>query len=153
MHLTFHTDYALRLLMYLALRQDQLTTVQEVSESFRISRNHMMKVAHSLGQAGYIETLRGRNGGLRLKSSAGATRIGDVIRLMEDDWKIVECFDPSENTCVITGPCRLKGMLKQALAAYMAVLDRYTLADLMANPASLGRKLGLTVSSHATPAS
>lgn len=152
MRLTFHTDYALRLLMYLTLTPDRLTTVQEVAKTFGISKNHMMKVAHGLGRAGYVETVRGRSGGLRLKPDAGGIRIGDVVRLMEDDWRIVECFDPAENTCVIAGPCRLKGALKEALAAYLAVLDRYTLADLMANPAPIGRRLGLTVKPAASAA-
>jgi Rrf2 family nitric oxide-sensitive transcriptional repressor len=143
MQLTYHTDYALRLLMYLALKADRLATVEEVATAFGISRNHMMKVAHGLGQAGYVETLRGRTGGLRLNRKAESIRIGDVIRDMEEGWRMVECFDAERNTCVIAGPCRLKGVLKEALAAYMAVLDRHTLADLMGSPAQLGRKLGL----------
>lgn len=143
MQLTYHTDYALRLLMYLALKTDRLATVEEVATAFGISRNHMMKVAHGLGRAGYVETLRGRTGGLRLNRTAESIRVGDVIRDMEEGWRMVECFDAARNTCVIAGPCRLKGVLKEALAAYMAVLDRYTLADLMSNPAQLVRKLGL----------
>jgi len=143
MQLTYHTDYALRLLMYLALKPDRLTTVEEVSTAFGVSRNHMMKVAHGLGRAGYVETVRGRSGGLRLKRETGSIRIGAVVRDMEEGWQIVECFDLARNTCVIAGPCRLKGVLKEALGAYMAVLDRYTLADLMANPTQIGRRLGV----------
>ncbi len=143
MQLTYHTDYALRLLMYLALAGNRRATVEDVATSFGISRNHMMKVAHRLGRAGYVETIRGRSGGLRLKRDAGNIRVGAVVRDMEEGWQIVECFDSARNTCVIAGPCRLKGVFKEALAAYLAVLDRYTLADLMANTGQLGRRLGL----------
>ncbi len=152
MQLTAHTDYALRLLMYLSLLPDRLATVEEIASTFRISKNHMMKVAHGLGQAGYVETVRGRGGGLRLKRDAGSIRIGDVVRNMEEGWRIVECFDLARNSCVIAGPCRLKGVLKEALAAYLSVLDRYTLADLMVHPAQIGRRLGVSGKSGVKPA-
>lgn len=144
MRLTLHTDYALRLLMHLAVTPDRLATISEVAEAFAISRNHLVKVAHGLGQAGFIETLRGRGGGLRLARAPQDIVVGDVVRVMEEDFRIVECFDPAANTCRISPACRLKGLLGNALDAWLAVLDEATLADLVARPAPLRRLLALT---------
>ena len=144
MRLTLHTDYALRLLMHLAVTPDRLATISEVAEAFAISRNHLVKVAHGLGQAGFIETLRGRGGGLRLARAPQDIVVGDVVRVMEEDFRIVECFDPAANTCRISPACRLKGLLGDALDAWLAVLDEATLADLVARPAPLRRLLALT---------
>lgn len=142
MRLKTYTDYSLRLLMYVALMDDDnLATIQGVSEAYGISRNHLMKVAHQLGQRGYLETIRGRKGGLRLARPAHRIKIGDVIRVMEDDMTLVECFDPASNACVITGPCSLRGILSEALDAYFKVLDRYTLADLVNRKSSLSKIL------------
>lgn len=143
MRLTLYTDYALRLLMYLALKPDALATIQEVAEAYGISRNHLMKIAQELGRGGFVETVRGRGGGLRLKTDADRIRIGDVVRATEDDFRLVECFDPTSNRCVITGPCRLRGALAEALDAYLAVLDRFTLADLVTQRTPLEDILGL----------
>lgn len=143
MRLTMYTDYALRLLMYLALKPDALATIQEVAETYGISRNHMMKIAQELGHAGFVETVRGRGGGLRLKVGADRIKVGDVIRATEDDFRLVECFDPSRNRCIITGPCRLQGALGEALGAYLSVLDRFTLADLVTERTPLENILGL----------
>ncbi|MFN4088080.1 MAG: RrF2 family transcriptional regulator [Alphaproteobacteria bacterium] len=151
MRLTVHTDYALRLLMYLALRPSAQTTIQEVAEAYGISRNHMMKVAHALGRAGFVETLRGRAGGLRLARDPAAITVGEVVRSTEEDWRMVECFDPARNRCVIAGPCRLRGVLKRALDAYLAVLDGCTLADLSDDPAALGLVLGVVPATAASP--
>ena len=144
MRLTLHTDYALRLLMHLAVTPDRLATISEVAEAFAISRNHLVKVAHGLGQAGFIETLRGRGGGLRLARAPEDIVVGDLVRAMEEDFRIVECFDPAANTCRISPACRLKGLLGDALDAWLAVLDEATLADLVARPAPLRRLLALT---------
>ena len=143
MRLTFHTDYALRMLIYLAVRPDRLATIKEISEAYDISRNHMMKVAHELGRSGFLETARGRGGGLRLSRPPEDIGIGDVVRAMEEDFRIVECFDQERNTCVITGACRLKGILNEGLQAWLAVLDRYTLRDLAVEPEPLGRILAI----------
>ena len=144
MRLTLHTDYALRLLMHLALAPERLVTISEVAASFSISRNHLVKVAHELGQAGFVETMRGRGGGLRLARPPEEIAIGDVVRAMEEDFRIVECFDRDANSCCIAPACRLKRLLKEALDAWAAVLDGATLADLVERPAPLRRLLALT---------
>ncbi len=144
MRLTLHTDYALRVLMHLALAPGRLVTISEVAASFSISRNHLVKVAHELGQAGFVETMRGRGGGLRLARPPEEIAIGDVVRAMEEDFRIVECFDRDANSCCIAPTCRLKRLLKEALDAWLAVLDGATLADLVEKPAPLRRLLALT---------
>lgn len=144
MRLTLHTDYALRLLMHLAVAPGRLVTISEVSEAFGISRNHLVKVAHELGKAGFVETMRGRGGGLRLARPAENIAIGDVVRAMEEDFRIVECFDREANTCCIAPACRLKRLLREALEAWLTVLDGATLAELVEKPAPLRRLLALT---------
>ena len=132
MRFTRYTDYALRVLMYLGLKPEgELATIREIAESYGISENHLMKVAHRLGLAGYIVTVRGRQGGLRLAQAPEAINVGAVVRRCEDDLRIVECFDPDTNTCPIAGVCALPALLDEALAAFLAVLDRHTLADLL----------------------
>lgn len=144
MQLTRYSDYALRLLMRLALDPERLVTIQEVAADYGISRNHLMKIALDLGRHGFIETVRGRGGGLRLGRPAAQIRLGDVVRATEDSFGLVECFDGDHNQCVITGACRLRGALREALQAFLASLDRYTLADLVARPAALRRQLDLS---------
>jgi len=144
MRLTFHTDYALRLLMHLALAPERVVTISEVAGAFAISRNHLMKVAHELGKAGFLETSRGRGGGLRLSRAPERIVIGDVVRVMEEDFRIVECFDARTNTCCIAPVCKLKHLLREALEAWITVLDEATLADLVERPAPLRRLLALT---------
>ena len=135
MRLTFYSDYSLRLLMYAAVKHGKLVTIQEVASAYGISKNHLMKVAFELGRKGFLETVRGRGGGLRLARAPDKIGLGDVVRAMEEDFTMVECFDSKVNSCAITGPCRLRGALSRALKAYFAVLDEYTLADLaMPNP-------------------
>ena len=119
MRLSFYSDYSLRLLMYLAIRQDALVTIQEVADAYRISKNHLTKVAYDLGRAGFLETVRGRNGGIHL----------------------AKCFDAKTDKCVISGPCRLKGVLASARQAYFDVLDQYTLAHLTGKNPALSRLL------------
>jgi Rrf2 family nitric oxide-sensitive transcriptional repressor len=139
--LTVYTDYGLRLLMYVALRKDELVTIQEVADAYGISKNHLMKVAYDLGRHGFIETVRGRGGGLKLARAPERIGLGDVVRRMEDDFTLVECFAPGSSECRIAGPCRLKGVLQDALKAYLAVLDKYTLADLTGRNPSLSKTL------------
>lgn len=141
MRLTVYTDYGLRLLMYAALKDGELATIQEVADAYGISKNHLMKVAFDLGRHGFLETVRGRGGGLRLARAAERIRVGDVVRAMEEDFTLVECFAAKKNTCRVTRGCRLKGALNEALKAYLAVLDKCTLADLTARNASLGKIL------------
>ena len=141
MKLTFYSDYSLRLLMYVSLKRDGLVTIQEVADAYGISKNHLMKVAFELGRKGFLETVRGRGGGLRLARPPEKIGVGEVVRAMEEDFTMVECFDPKANQCVITGPCRLRGALSRALKAYFAVLDEYTLADLAGQNPMLARVL------------
>jgi len=141
MKLTFYSDYSLRLLMYVSLKRDGLVTIQEVADAYGISKNHLMKVAFELGRKGFLETVRGRGGGLRLGRPPEKIGVGEVVRAMEEDFTMVECFDPKANQCVITGPCRLRGALSRALKAYFAVLDEYTLADLAGQNPMLARVL------------
>ena len=140
MRLTSYTDYGLRLLIYVALKGDDLATIQEVADAYAISKNHLMKVAYHLGLYGFLETVRGRGGGLRLAQAPENIRLGDVVRRMEDDFALVECLGPS-NACRITRACRLKGILGEALEAYLSVLDRYSLADLMGQQTALEKVL------------
>ncbi len=143
MRLTLYTDLSLRLLMFLALSPDGRGTIQSAAERYRVSRNHLMKVARQLGQSGFIETVRGRGGGLRLGKPATEIRVGDVVRTTEEDFRMVECFDASRNTCGLAPACRLKGVLGEALGAYLAALDKYTLADLTAQGPAMRQLLGL----------
>ena len=140
MRLTVYTDYALRVLMYLALRKEGLATITEIAASYDISKNHLMKVTHQLGVAGYVETVRGRGGGLRLAKPIDAIGLGDVVRYTEPDMAIVACLKPIDSPCVIRPCCVLRRALEKARAAFMDVLDGYTLEDLVQ---PRGRLLGL----------
>ncbi|OCA82776.1 RrF2 family transcriptional regulator [Pseudobacillus wudalianchiensis] len=142
MKLTLYTDYSLRVLLYLASKpQDELSNIKEIADSYQISKNHLMKVIHELGKLGLIETIRGRGGGIRLALSPEDINIGQVVRQTEEDFHLVECFDPSANRCAITSICGLKHVLFQALQAYLAVLDQYTLKDLAVNPDAMRQLL------------
>jgi Rrf2 family nitric oxide-sensitive transcriptional repressor len=141
MRLTSYSDYSLRLLMYAALKADRLVTIQEVADAYDISKNHLMKVAFQLGRYGILETVRGRNGGLRLARKPEQIGLGEVVRVTEEDFTMVECFDPATNSCGIIRPCRLRGILRKALDAYFAILDEFTLADLTQGNPLLSRTL------------
>jgi Rrf2 family nitric oxide-sensitive transcriptional repressor len=145
MRLTVYTDYALRVLMYLALKEDELATIAEISVSYGISRNHLMKVAHRLGVAGYVETVRGRGGGLRLARRIEAIGLGEVVRFTEPDMAIVSCFKPIDAPCAIRPSCVLRQALQKSRDAFMSVLDDYTLSDLVR---PRGRLVGLLAISH-----
>lgn len=144
MRLTVYTDYALRVLMYLALKKDRLATIAEIAESYDISKNHLMKVAHQLGVAGYVETVRGRGGGLRLARPITSIGLGEVVRYTEPDMTIVSCFDPVNAPCAIQPCCVLKHALKKASDAFVEVLDGYTLGDLVEPRGRLSGLLGIT---------
>lgn len=131
MRLTAYTDYTLRTLMYLGLNRDRLVTIQDIADMHGISKNHLMKVAHQLGLSGIVETVRGRNGGLRLNREPADINIGAVVRATETDFFMAECFDRDSNACVFSSACLLKGVLGSATAAYLKVLDGVTLADLI----------------------
>ncbi len=148
MRLTLHTDYALRLLMLLAIEPDAPHTIEEVARRYGISRNHLMKITQTLVQAGFVGSVRGRNGGLRLGRPAEKINLGAVIRATEDSLALVECFDQERNTCIVAPACGLRGPLEEALAAFLAVLDRYSLADLVKSPLTL-RQMRLLLPNNA----
>lgn len=133
MKLSLFTDYALRILMFAAIKGESFR-VDEVTAAYGISRNHVAKVIHTLAQLGYLETRRGRGGGIQLARPAGEIHIGKLVRQTEDQPVIVECFDPATNTCPISGSCLLKGVLAQAVNAFYATLDRHTLQELVSGP-------------------
>jgi Rrf2 family nitric oxide-sensitive transcriptional repressor len=140
MRLTQWTDYSLRVLMYCAATRQRaaLPTVAEIAQAHGISRSHLTKVVMTLAAQGWLETQRGRGGGLRLLQPAHLIRVGEVVRRTEADFQLVECFDPAGNTCRMGGHCQLQNALAQAMQAYLAVLDGVTLADLV-TPASAAR--------------
>ncbi|NMG44407.1 Rrf2 family transcriptional regulator [Aromatoleum toluvorans] len=137
MHLTQHTDYALRVLIYLAVNGERLVTIAEVSERFGISRSHLMKIANHLVRDGFVEGLRGKGGGLRLARAPAAVNVGEVVRSMERGMALVECFG-SDSQCLLTPDCRLKGALGKALEAFLQVLDGVSLAELLESPQGQG---------------
>ncbi|KXH80912.1 Rrf2 family transcriptional regulator [Sporosarcina sp. HYO08] len=134
MRLTLYTDYSLRVLIYLGTKgTEELATVQEISDTYNISKNHLTKVVHELGKMGLIETVRGRGGGVRLHVAPEEINVGQLVRKTEDDFHVVECFNTESNMCILSPACRLKGALYEALQAYLAVLDSYTIADFIVN--------------------
>lgn len=150
MRLTAYTDYSLRVLIYLALKGDTLATISEIAKSYAISENHLMKVVHQLGVAGYVETVRGRGGGLRLAKPSASIRLGEVIRRTEPDMAIVSCFKPVNEPCAIRPSCVLKTALEEARDAFVGVLDGYTLQDLIAPRRRLARLLEIRPSRAAS---
>jgi len=140
MKLTSFTDYNLRVLIYLGLKTDKLTTVQEIAEAYDISENNLRKVVHHLAKAGIIESLRGKGGGIRLALPAEQIRVGQVIRAAEGKGPIVECFS-NHDRCRITPNCKLAGILHRAFEGLYAALDAYTLADLLTEPEQLVKLL------------
>lgn len=144
MQLTLHTDFSLRTLIYVALKPEgQLSTVSEVAEALQMPRNHLVKVVHHLGRAGFLHTLQGKNGGISLARPARQICVGDVIREMEPTLQAIDCTKPSGN-CRLLPSCQLRLILQEASAAFIAVLDNYTLADLVTEPARMMRLVGIT---------
>lgn len=137
MQLTLYTDYSLRVLVYLGLRPGEQATINELAEAYGISRNHLVKVVHHLGQTGYVHTMRGKSGGMRLGKPVDEIIIGEVVRQTEPHMNLLECFEEETNTCPITAACALKHALYQARKAFIDVLDCYTLADVLGNRVSL----------------
>lgn len=141
MRLTVQTDYALRLLMHLAVQDPELTSISASADRYKISKNHLMKVAHNLKNFGYVEPVRGRSGGLRLAVKAENINIGEVIRRMEASSALVACFPQGGGGCTISPACRLKSILADALEAFFASLDGYTLSDLVSQNSELQEAL------------
>jgi Rrf2 family nitric oxide-sensitive transcriptional repressor len=130
MRLTTMSDYALRLLMYAGQQPDRLCTIAEVAQAYAISEAHLMKITHQLALGGWLVTVRGKGGGLRLARRPEEINLGAVVRSIEPDFFLVECF-ASSSTCTLTGHCRLTDVLQNALQGFMDGLDRHTLADIL----------------------
>lgn len=143
MRLSTYSDYSLRVLMQAALRRPERITVNEVAEAFGISRNHLVKVVHDLGRSGFLQTQRGIGGGFTLARPPEQIRIGDIVRLGEETDTVIECVDKPNRPCRIFPACRLKGVLDEAAEAFFAVLDDYTLADLVQRQAKMRTVLGI----------
>lgn len=137
MRLSTYSDYALRALMYAALRAPELATIDDVATAFGISRDHVVKVVHALGRGGYLKTRRGVGGGFTLARPTAKITVGEIIRLTEADDIVINCRERRGAHCRILSACRLKVALDEAAAAFFAVLDDYTLEDLVARPAAL----------------
>jgi Rrf2 family transcriptional regulator, nitric oxide-sensitive transcriptional repressor len=142
MRLTLWTDYALRTLIYVGTKGERLSTIAEIAESFGVSKTHLMKVVNKLGQQGYIDTVRGKGGGIRLRQPPAEIRVGAVVRETEEDLAVIGCLAES-GFCRIEGCCVLRQALRQATVAFLRTLDGYTLADLLAPGPRLVRSLGL----------
>lgn len=141
MRLTVLTDYSLRMLIHLAVKPGGRATIAEVAGAYGVSQAHLMKVAHLLGQAGHVTTLRGRGGGLTLARPADRITVGEVVRCMEPDMDVVPCL--AGDACAILPACRLKRTMHEARAAFLAVLDGTTIADLSAPEGKLQALLGI----------
>jgi len=130
MHITRYTDYSLRVLIYLAVNNNQLATINEIAKSYDISKNHLMKIVQQLNVKGHLLAVRGKNGGIKLNRLPGDINIGSLVREIEDKNKLVECF-AENNHCVITPDCQLKRIFAEAQEDFFKALDKYTLADLL----------------------
>ncbi len=145
MRLTDYTDYSLRVMLYLAIAREGLVTIQEISDAYGISKNHLMKIVQQLGELGWVETVRGRHGGLRLPDTSRSLTVGEVVRATENDFALVGCF-PDERgerrSCVIEPHCRLKHVIDAARKAFLAELDRHTIDELAQPESALAGLLG-----------
>lgn len=139
MRLTRYSDYAMRVLLYLGRQPERLCSIAEIAKAYGISQNHLMKVINDLVRAGYLESVRGRKGGVRLARPAGEIGIGAVLRHTEQDFDLVGC-----GVCVIAPACGLTSVLDEAVAAFLAVLDRYTLADVLSRRGDFLRLLDIS---------
>ena len=135
MRLTTMTDYAMRLLMYVGRHPDRLCTIAEIAQAYGISEPHLMKITHRLAQRGWLETIRGKNGGMRLAHPPEEINLGAVVRDTENDLALVECF-VEDNSCTLSGQCKLTAIIDGALQQFMRHLDGYTLADIIPQPAA-----------------
>lgn len=142
MRLAYMTDYAIRLLIYVGQRPERLCTIAEVADAYGISKTHLMKITQQLGAAGWLETMRGKGGGIRLAKPAAQIPIGAVVRSMEPDFFIVECFSTG-NSCMLTGSCELTGVMDGALRSFMDYLDRHSLADVLPPPPGAAKPIRL----------
>jgi Rrf2 family nitric oxide-sensitive transcriptional repressor len=143
MRLTVMTDYAIRLLMYVGRQPDRLCTISEIAHAYGMSEPHLMKITHRLAQNGWIETVRGKNGGMRLAHAPEDISLGAVMRDTESDFTLVECF-VADNTCPLSGHCRLTGIIDGALQRFLQYVDSFTLADILPEVGQAPRKGAVT---------
>ncbi|MGA1805480.1 RrF2 family transcriptional regulator [Rhizobium sp. HT1-10] len=149
MRLTVYSDYALRLMMYLGLNTEKLSTISEIADAYQISKAHLMKITHELGQKGLLDTVRGRQGGMRLGRASETITVGEIVRACEPDFALVPCFEKSSTiVCAIQPACVLKRALAAAASAFLATLDEYTLADLVQPKMPLRELLGFDEGLH-----
>ena len=141
MRLSTFSDYSLRVLVYLGTRDGRIATIGDIAAAYDISANHLMKVVHQLGQRGYVATVRGKGGGMRLARAPEDINVGELVRATEDNSRLAECFDREASCCRIESSCVLRGVLREALEAFYRVLDRQTLADLLVPRARLAKLL------------
>lgn len=145
MRLTKHSDYALRVLVYVASAEGRQVSTEEVSAAFGISAHHLVKVVGKLGKSGFLTIKRGRTGGFALARDAAEIRLGQVVEATEPDFAFVECMESGNDSCVLTGSCGLVRPLREAQRAFIAALDQYTLADAVGSRGPRYRRLlGLT---------
>ncbi len=142
MQLTQFTDYSLRALIYITLRKESCT-IKDITEAYGISNNHMVKIIHNLAKLGLIKTIRGKNGGIVMASQPETINLGRIITQLEPHFDLVPCFNKEKANCCIAPVCKLKGVLHEAQAAFMEVLDRYTLADVLHNKSDLSVLLNI----------
>jgi Rrf2 family nitric oxide-sensitive transcriptional repressor len=131
MNLSYYTDYSLRTIIFLGLHPSAVSSISQISEAFGISRNHLVKVVNHLARWGFIKSTRGRGGGLRLARDPAEINLGELVRRTETNFRLVECFDPSYNTCPLTAACELKTVMAEARNAFLKTLDRHSLADVL----------------------
>ncbi len=143
MRITAYSNYALRTLMYSALKGDELSRVRDIAEAYNISKAHLVKCVHQLGQWGYLDNYRGRNGGFKLAKAPADITVGEILRKTEDGFDLVECFVPATSTCPLTGLCELSLTFKRALAAFLDVVDDVTVEDLIVGRKDLMQALNL----------
>lgn len=151
MKLTAFTDYSLRVLIYLGAQPERRATIAEIASSFQVSEHHLTKVVHFLGKQGWLANVRGKGGGLELAMPPELVCVGDVVRATEGTAVPAECFGVDGGQCSIAGICRLSGVLAEAVKAFQAVLDRYTLADLVHNRQALAAVMFMPRASAASP--
>jgi Rrf2 family nitric oxide-sensitive transcriptional repressor len=137
MQLTRYTDYSIRVLLHVGAREEGLSSIAEIAAAYDISKNHLMKVVQDLGQAGFLETVRGRSGGLRLGRAADKITIGELVRHTEQGFNLVDC-----SSCLIAPACTLPRILNEATQAFLAVLDKYTIEDILSRRVDLRRLFG-----------
>ncbi len=150
MRLTLWTDYALRALIYVGAKAGHRATIAEIAKTFDVSKPHLMKIVNRLAQQGYLDTVRGRGGGIRLARPASAIRVGAVVRDTEEDLAVMGCLS-GPGFCRIEGCCVLRRVLREATDAFLETLDGYTLADLLAPRTALTSSLGLAPAIRPSP--